>query len=204
MAQDVFAAKNQLVDKTGEFLEMFEDAMGSSFLFSKSDEECASKRKACAHAFYKDRLEKMMGVLKDKLRSMMTTWNEEIEANPDKQATIDMAIVFEKLFCSNIVHTAFGEDVSDMPIEIDYMTKVGGAELVRKTVTLPEAIHEFDKSIMAVAPFKWLNPVYRIARKLTGIKNFTKYQQKIADNGLRTREAILEYVRERKSGKRKS
>ena len=35
---------------------MFEDLLGSSFLFSKADKQWETLRKACAHAFYKDRL----------------------------------------------------------------------------------------------------------------------------------------------------
>ena len=115
-----------------------------------------------------------------------------------------MAVVFEKLFCSNIVHICFGEDVSDMPIEIDCLEKVGGSKFVRKTLTLSEAIQENDRQVIGSAPYKWLNPIYKAARKLTGIKNFTKFQQTIADNGFRIRAAIVAYVQERKLGKRKS
>ena len=110
--------------------------MGESFLFSKGDENWARKRKACAHAFYKDRLEKMMDVLKDKLKDMVTRWLEEIEANQDDKTVIDMAQVFDKLFCSNIVHICFGEDVSDMLIEIDCLEEVGGSKFIRKSLPL--------------------------------------------------------------------
>ena len=61
---------------------MFEDVAGSAFLFSKGDEEWARKRKAIAHAFYKDRLELMMEVLKEKIKSLVITWIDEIKASP--------------------------------------------------------------------------------------------------------------------------
>ena len=83
MVQDIFIQKNKLIDKTGEVQEIFEDAMGQSFIFSKGDEDWSRKRKACAHAFYKDRLEKMMDVLKKKLQETIMIWNDEIEANAD-------------------------------------------------------------------------------------------------------------------------
>ena len=54
------------------------------------------------------------------------------------------------------------------------------------------------------AGFKWLNPFYRLARSLTGIKNFTSYQQKLADNGQRVRNVIVDYVKKRKNGQVKS
>ena len=43
------------------------DLLGNSFLFSKGDAVWKAKRKACAHAFYKDQLKVMMEVLKDKI-----------------------------------------------------------------------------------------------------------------------------------------
>jgi len=38
--------------------------LGHSFLTSKGDDLWKAKRKACAHAFYKDKLEAMLEVLK--------------------------------------------------------------------------------------------------------------------------------------------
>jgi len=160
MVQDIFVTKNRLVDKTGEFQEIFEDGLQESFLFSKGDESWARKRKACAHAFYKDRLENMMDVLKEKLSDMMKTWNSEIEASSDGQTIIDIGLVFERLFCRNIVQISFGEDVSDMKIETDFQTEVGGSKFIRKTVTMPEAMNEYGKAVVGGAPLKNLNPIY--------------------------------------------
>ena len=120
LAQELFTKQNKFIDKTGKFEEIFEDIMGKSFLFAKGDEDWNRKRKACAHAFYKDRMECMLEVLKDKLDILITGWNREIEASPNGKCTTDIAIVFEKLFCSMIVHICFGEDVSDMPVETDF------------------------------------------------------------------------------------
>lgn len=90
---------------------------------------------------------------------------------------VDIAVVFEKLFCSNIVHICFGEDVSqEMQMEIDFRNKnPGGPDFIRRTVSLAEAIHEFDDQCLSALPSKQFNPLYNIARKLTGIKRFTKY-----------------------------
>ena len=51
---------------------------------------------------------------------------------------------------------------------------------------------------------KQFNPLYNIARKITGVKEFTHYQRTVAQNGANQRAAIRKYVRERKSGVRKS
>ena len=114
------------------------------FIFQVGNESWSKKRKACAHAFYKDRLEKMMKVLKDKLNAFIDEINAEIDASPYGCTINDIAISFEKLFFSTIVHISFGEDVSDMQIEMDFRLNATSSEFVRKTVPLAEAIHEFD------------------------------------------------------------
>ena len=82
-----------------------------------------------------------------------------------------MAVVFEDLFCRNIVHICFGEDVSDMTFEYDVRKNGRGSkEFVRKTLRLPEAIHESDDAAVEAAPLKSFNPLYRWLRKLTGKK----------------------------------
>ena len=62
---------------------MFEDVAPETFVFQKGDENWNKKRKACAHAFYKDRLAKMMEVMKDKLNAWTDKRNSEIDANSD-------------------------------------------------------------------------------------------------------------------------
>merc|ERR1719464_445111 len=101
---------------------------------------------------------------------MVTKWNDAIAASPEESHVVDLAQVFEKLFCSNIVHICFGEDVSEeMQFEIDFRNKdKPGPDFIRKTVTLGEAIVEYDNQCLASLPFKQFNPLYQIARALTG------------------------------------
>ena len=82
---------------------MFEDVAPETFVFQVGGELWARKRKACAHAFYKDRLEKMMEVLKEKLNTMVDKWNAQIDATPKKQTVIDLSVVFEELYCSFLI-----------------------------------------------------------------------------------------------------
>ena len=112
------------------------------FVMQKGDENWSKKRKACAHAFYKDRLGKMMETMKDKLNSWIDKRNAEIEANQNGQTVIDIGFTFEELFSRNIVHICFGEDVSDMPVEIDFRNGPNNSEFVRRSVPIAEAIHE--------------------------------------------------------------
>ena len=78
MTQDLFTKKNSIVDKTGKHQFMFEDLLGKSFVFSKGDQQWQSIRKACAHAFYKERLSKMMLVVKDKVEKWVEKRHKEI------------------------------------------------------------------------------------------------------------------------------
>ena len=67
MVQDLFGQKNSVLDKTGIIKSSISKLMGESFLFSPSDESWKAKRKASAHAFYKERLVHLSEILKDKL-----------------------------------------------------------------------------------------------------------------------------------------
>ena len=160
MIQDIFSTKNKIVDKTGHFQQAFEDVAPNTFVFQIGDEDYAKKRKACAHAFYKDRLMCMLEVLKEKLHNAINTWQAEIESSQNQQTVIDIAVEFEKLLCRNIVHICFGEDVSDMEFDFDVRVTEDGKDFVRKKIKLAEAIHEFDDSVIGILFLKWLNPIY--------------------------------------------
>ena len=60
----MLVTKNAQIEKTGQFIGIFKNFFGNSFLFSKGDEVWKMKRKALAHAFYKDKLVVMLDNLK--------------------------------------------------------------------------------------------------------------------------------------------
>lgn len=182
--QDIFTTANKFTDKTGLFAEIIEDIMGSSFVMSKGDEVWKKTRQACAHAFYKDRMEKMCEVLKDKLATKIAGFNDSIANSSDGKVTIDLPVEFEDLFCRNIVHICFGEDVSDMLVDTEFPSPDGkGYEM--KKVSLVKAIHELNRTMLGGIIFKNMNPFYQAARKLTGKKTFTEYQRVVARNAQR-------------------
>ena len=113
MVKDLFTTKNSITDKDGMMLTMFKDSIGESFVFSQGDESWRAKRKACAHAFYKERLIMMLKTLKEKITEPCQEWLTKIRQSESKSTVIDMADEFEKIFSKNIIHIAFGEDVSD-------------------------------------------------------------------------------------------
>lgn len=98
MVTDLLVKKNNLFDKTGNTEAIFKKLLGSSFLFSRADEEWKKKRKACAHAFYKERLVHMLEILKDKIGADCERWSALIADSPDAQTTIDLSTVFNNLF----------------------------------------------------------------------------------------------------------
>jgi len=83
--QDILATKNAYLEKTDTFQGVFKPLFGNAFLFNKTDEQWKQKRKACAHAFYKDRLVHMLDVLRDEFVAAADQWTTEIEASSNGQ-----------------------------------------------------------------------------------------------------------------------
>ena len=54
MVQDLYIKHNNLTDKDPQADRLYKDLLNNSLLLSKGDELWKAKRKACAHAFYKD------------------------------------------------------------------------------------------------------------------------------------------------------
>ena len=65
---------------------MFKDLLDNSFIFSPGDAVWKAKRRACAHAFYKERLVQMMEVLRSKLESRAELWTEQIRKSENGRA----------------------------------------------------------------------------------------------------------------------
>ena len=138
IAQDIFVNKNSLTDKDGESLIMFEEIIGQSFVFGHNDDNWKAKRKACAHAFYKDRLVYMLETLKDKTSDTFVKWAENINKSKDKWHDINMATEFSEILARNIIHVSFGEDLSDEKITLQVYD---GSKYVPKTMTVKESIY---------------------------------------------------------------
>jgi hypothetical protein len=120
---------------------MFKELLGNSFLFGKGDDLWKAKRKACSHAFYKDRLTKMVGVLKHKIIDAFTKWQAEIDDAYDGTTVIDINYEFERIFSRNIITIAFGEDVSDERFEVQIPTNEAQTEFETKQVSIREGLH---------------------------------------------------------------
>ena len=60
IVQELFTKHNTILDKHDLTGAIFKFILGNSFVFSVANAHWKEKRKACAHAFYKDRLSKQL------------------------------------------------------------------------------------------------------------------------------------------------
>ena len=169
----MYSTKNQLVDKTDMLRIMFKNFYGESFLFSKTDENWKAKRKATAHAFYRERMVNMLEVLKEKIGEACDHWSQQIAAEAEteggeKSIVIDIAHEIRKIFARNIIHIAFGEDIEDEKFELHMRGDLQANTFVPKQVSMSDAISEtFDQTLITIRD-KAIDPFYLPIYYLTG------------------------------------
>ena len=110
--QDLYVTKNSFFDKTGHLAKVWKGILGHSFLFSRADAVWKAKRKACAHAFYKERMIYLLDVLKMKIGDWCEQWMTACQESPDGSTTIDLSQVFEQIFTRNMIHISTGQELS--------------------------------------------------------------------------------------------
>ena len=189
VAQDIFVGKNALLDKDSESLIMFEEIIGQSFVFAHNDENWKAKRKACAHAFYKDRLVHMLETLKDITERTFSKWAAKVKENGLHE--IDMATEFGEILTRNIIHVSFGEDLSDE--EITLKVRMGDT-YVDKKMTVKDAIFViigqvcFSHYANVTNPINWFFPYIEYIFPMTSESNYVKQNCVIA------RDWIQDYI----------
>jgi cytochrome P450 len=141
-ARDFFTVNNKYTDKDGQSETFFKKLLGESFLFSKGGDKWKAKRKACSHAFYKERLQGMMETFRQQSMKQLGRWLEEIEKSADGSTIIDISHEFERIYSRNIITVSFGEDISDEKFEIMKFTDKTFTKMVPKMVSIREAMHE--------------------------------------------------------------
>ena len=65
MVRDIFLTHNAMLEKDDFAYNMVYDLLGDAFVQAKSNETWKLKRKICAHAFYKDKIEGMTEVMRN-------------------------------------------------------------------------------------------------------------------------------------------
>ena len=84
------------------------------------------------------------------------------------------------------------------------MNELGDSKFEWVTVPFSKALQICVKQISQGVAFKNYAPGYQTLREITGVKLWTQYQKTVASNCQRVRESVASYVRQRKSGERKS
>ena len=117
---------NKFFDKAFVTRGVFHQLTGDSILFEDSSEFWNNKRKKMSVAFYKDKLIKMVDIVKDCMDIKIKEFKEEY-ARKNKQMNLitEISTIQVKILLS----CAFGEDVSDRVL--DYYVN---GEKTRKTV----------------------------------------------------------------------
>ena len=157
MVQDIFTTKNKSYDKMSRTQLLFGDLMGNTFLFSPGDAIWKAKRKAVAHAFFKDKIVHMTEILKGKITEQSEKWLDEIRSSPAQSTEIATNAFFD-VFCRNIVHVSFGEDICDSTIEIMLPDPVEGKVAPRK-LSFMKALNKVITQMVLSYTIKFYNPV---------------------------------------------
>ena len=99
---------------------------GNSFFFSKGDDIWKKKRRASAHAFYKDRLVHMLDALKDKVFDAQNEWLNQIKDSDTNSTTIDLSKDILKIFQKFLAHIIYGdEEINSLKIMMIHRTQKG-------------------------------------------------------------------------------
>jgi cytochrome P450 len=131
-------------------------------------------------------------------------WRAEIAKSPEKNTTLNIAVVFERIFSRNIVTIAFGEDISDEKFEIMKCKERNSLEFYKKECSIREALSEVIIQNLEIWMRKATHPI-NIAWKYTGkVYNISEADGIVDANNKTIRSFVMAYVQDRKSGKRKS
>lgn len=197
--------KNKMFDKNQVIDYNFKELIGESFLFSASTDVWRAKRKACSHAFYKDRLDNMMDCLKNIISEQVNLWNMKIGMSKSDRVFIDMANKMEKIFASNLIFITFGEDMADEMVQIEVLKNTNTLQFEKKMMKLRHAIQEVANQVQIRADILFKNPINIISYEMLGFTfKIGQAHRKFYKNIIALRTFVNNYVQDRKAGKRKS
>lgn len=76
MLQEIYVTKNKYFDKHPYLKGIFFPLLGESTLFEASNQSWAAKRKVLSTAFYKEKLTKMVVLIKEEVRKSLAHWKD--------------------------------------------------------------------------------------------------------------------------------
>ena len=114
LIEQLYVQYNKYFDKFFVIRDLLHPLMGDSILLQESNENWMQKRKSLAVAFYKEKLLKMIDIVKDCMGKKVQEWREKF-VKPKKQ--MDLIAEISKTFVMVLLSCAFGEDLSDKVID---------------------------------------------------------------------------------------
>lgn len=112
MLRDIFVTQNALLEKNLFVYNLTFDLLGDAFVQAQSNEAWKLKRKICAHAFYKDSLERMTEVMRNVVLDKIDKYKKLVTPEANK-TVINLTSELSDLFTRIIITICFGEDVTD-------------------------------------------------------------------------------------------
>ena len=115
LIEETFVRNNKFLTKNSVLKNIVYDLMGESILMSESTEEWSKKRKVLSTAFYKDKLLKMISLVKTVVKSTMEDWSKRFVEDEEPFDLIEEVSIMHvriMLLC------ALGEDIIN--VELPY------------------------------------------------------------------------------------
>lgn len=111
--EELYVNKNKYFDKHTRIYDMMKPLMGESILLARSNELWQAKRKSLSTAFYKDKLSKMMDIIREVVTNYVKYMEKEFIQTGKP---FNLAEKINELQVKIILNCAFGVDVGDKPL----------------------------------------------------------------------------------------
>ena len=94
---------------------------------------------------------------------------DQMKQSSDGSTNIDITKEFELLFARNIVHSAFGEDITHYELDVWMREDIQGTKpMIKRRVTLYTAMQEIFDQTLTTMITKLKNPLFLPLYYLTG------------------------------------
>ncbi len=121
MLNEISTTKNKYFDKHPALKNIFAPLIKNSIIFDESNQLWATKRKTLSAAFYKEKLLKMIVLIKRELKKSLDMWKEKyVDTGKEMNIVQEMSDIFARI----ILSCAFGEDISEEKIMIETNGKI--------------------------------------------------------------------------------
>ena len=114
LIEELYTKQNKYFDKHHMMRDLLHPLMGDSILMQQSNENWAMKRKSMSVAFYKEKLLKMIDIVKDCMGRKVGEWKEKFVKT---EQPMDLISEIASMLMMILLNCAFGEDLSDKTVD---------------------------------------------------------------------------------------